>query len=365
MQAYDTQTTAVPPPPFPSPAVRVARSRPQQFALFFACFAWYYCALSLAASAANGIAVRFDLNDAQPLLEAVFLLFLVVVGFAFLRSLERRRMPLRLTLGLPQRSTSRAEWALGAAIGWGLAVAAVLPLVLTRALNTRLWNTPRAFEATGLSLAILAILTLVEVLVFTGYPFQRFIEALGPTRATIWMMVLIAIGKVLFGSPPPSVSWTPVIFSVFGILLLMLAWHRTHGLWLAWGLNFAWNASIAILFGLPIGGSIAFSSVVESRPLASPWLGGLIGPEASILTPLFLLIAIPILIRATSDYAWSYTHPPIIPGGYDVTIPPPAAHVAMEQAALERADSQPLNPGSLVQILPATPSSSTTGSPTE
>jgi hypothetical protein len=56
----------------------------------------------------------------------------------------------------------------------------------------------------------------------------------------------------------------------------------------------------------------------------------------------------------TSDWAWSYTHPPIIPAGYDVTVAPPAAHVAMEQAA---ANAGPVNPGSLVQILPATPQS--------
>ena len=40
------------------------------------------------------------------------------------------------------------------------------------------------------------------------------------------------------------------------------------------------------------------------------------------------------LYRVTTDYAWDYTHPPIIPGGYDVTIPPPAAHLAMEDRRL-------------------------------
>jgi hypothetical protein len=59
-----------------------------------------------------------------------------------------------------------------------------------------------------------------------------------------------------------------------------------------------------------------------------------------------------VLVRVTDDYAWSYTHPPIIPAGYDVTIAPPAAHVAMEQAA---GAEQPINPASLVQILPAAP----------
>jgi hypothetical protein len=136
-------------------------------------------------------------------------------------------------------------------------------------------------------------------------------------------------------------------------LLLSLCWLRTHGLWLLWGLSFAWAASIAALFGLPLGGDNSFSSIVDARPYGHAWLtGGEYGPAAALLSILFLLAAIPILIRATSDYAWSYTHPPLVPGGYDVTIAPPAAHVAMEQAD---GSAQPVNPATLVQILPATP----------
>jgi hypothetical protein len=74
---------------------------------------------------------------------------------------------------------------------------------------------------------------------------------------------------------------------------------------------------------------------------------------------LLLLAAIPILVRATSDYAWEYTHPPLIPGGYDVSIAPPAAHVAMEQAG------ESAQPASLVQILPSTPQSPGAGTPSE
>jgi hypothetical protein len=105
-----------------------------------------------------------------------------------------------------------------------------------------------------------------------------------------------------------------------------------------------------VLFGLPLGGESSFSSVVDTRAAGRLWVtGGDYGPMAALFSVVVLIAAIPVLIRATGDYAWNYTHPPIIPAGYDVTIPPPAAHVAMEQAA------QPVNPASLVQILPATP----------
>jgi hypothetical protein len=113
-----------------------------------------------------------------------------------------------------------------------------------------------------------------------------------------------------------------------------------------------WAASTGALFGLPLGGDTSFSSVFDTRTIGPRWLtGGGYGPEGALFSIVLLLAAIPVLVRVTSDYAWSYTHPPIIPAGYDVTIPPPAAHVAMEQAG----ESQPVNPASLVQILPAAP----------
>jgi len=108
-----------------------------------------------------------------------------------------------------------------------------------------------------------------------------------------------------------------------------------------------------VLFGLPLGGDTSLASVVDTRTGGPLWLtGGSYGPGAAAFSILLLLAAIPVLVRVTGDYAWNYTHPPIIPAGYDVTVPPPAAHVAMEQSA---AAGQPVNPGSLVQILPVTP----------
>jgi hypothetical protein len=69
-----------------------------------------------------------------------------------------------------------------------------------------------------------------------------------------------------------------------------------------------------------------------------------------------LAIGLIVLVRVTRDYAWNYTHPPIVPGGYPMEAKPPAEHVAMEQAAQSR-------PPALVQILPATPQGPTAGNP--
>jgi len=350
----DVYTTAVPPPPTPAP-IRVTRPRHLQFAAFLAAIAWYFCARALAASAIRGLAFRFDLfSDTQPLLEALALLFLLVLGLALLRAMERRRAPLRLCLGLPGRPTSLEEWGTGAAIGWGLAIAAVLPMVVGRSLNVHLWSTPHSFVLLGLSLLTLAAVTLAEAIGIYGYAFPRLVDATGPVRATLLMAVLAAF----YTSLDPAASSAAIAISVLASVLLSLCWLRTHALWLLWGLHFAWAASTGALFGLPLSGDASFSSVVDTRAIGPLWLtGGVYGPAAALFSIVILLAAIPILVRATSDYAWAYTHPPIIPAGYDVTIPPPAAHIAMEQAA----EAKPINPASLVQILPVTSSAPTAG----
>jgi len=350
MQASEISTTSVSPPPRPlPPPLAGPRQRPRslQFGLFLAALAWYNCARLLAASAASGLALRFDLGDEQPLMKALCMLFLVVCGVALLRVVEHRRAPLGLVLGLPQRATVRSEWALGAAIGWGLAVATILPMALGRALDVQFWTDPRAFLLLGLSLSALAVGTLAHALAVFGYGFQRLIEATGPVRATLVLIALVAVHAGLTPTPDGTPDGTRILVAMLACLLLCLCWFRTHGLWLLWGLHFAWAASTAVLFGLPIGGVAAYASVVDTRTIGPAWLtGGAFGPAAAAISILLLLGAVPILVRVTGDHAWNYTHPPIIPAGYDVTIAPPAAHVAMEQAA------QPVNPASLVQILP-------------
>ena len=334
----------------PSPAGPRTRPRSLQAALFLACIAWFNCARALAASAADDIDLHFDLGDVRPLIESVLLLLLVVFGLSVLRSIERRRAPLRLTLGLPRRASWRTEWATGAAIGWGLAIASVLPMALAGTLSVQLWTAPRAFLLLGLSLLTLAVGTLAQALAIYGYGFQRLIEATGPVRAALILISLVAIDAAVTQTPYATPDGSRILVTMLASLLLCLCWFRTHGLWLLWGLHFAWTASTTGLFGLPVFGDTSFTSVVDTRAVGPAWLtGGNYGPAAAALSVLLLLAAIPVLIRVTDDYAWNYTHPPIIPGGYDVTIAPPAAHVAMEEAA------QAAKPASLVQILPAMP----------
>jgi membrane protease YdiL (CAAX protease family) len=319
--------------------------RTLQLAVFATCAAWFVSAEILAGRAARGLANHFDFDSGRQLLSSIFLLFLLTLGFSLLNTISHRYSSLRSILGLPKRPSAREEWVIGAAIGWGIVVLAVLPMALTGTLYVHLSTAPRSFWLLLLNLATLAVAALTEEVAFRGYPFRSLIDAVGPTGATIMMALLFGAVHMLNN----DATWTSVFITMLAGVLLSIGWLRTHGLWLPWGLHFAWNTSMGIVFGLPVSGITDFSSVVRTRAIGPLWLtGGYYGPEASVFTVVAIIVGIVVLVRVTRDYAWHYAYTPIVAGGYPMDAQPPAAHTAMEQQA---------RPAALVQILPTTPQS--------
>lgn len=332
MQASDLRST----PRFP---------KTLQLALFGTSVIWVISSQAIAGRAARGLSVRFNFESEQFLLASVIFLFLLVVGFSVLQAISTQPGSLRAVMGLPKRPTAREEWGVGAAIGWGTVLLAVLPLALAGTLHVHFLSGANAFWMVVVNLATLLAAALAEEIAFRGYPFRRLIDAIGPVGATIALSILFGLVHAL----NQDATWISVLITMLAGVLFSVAWLRTHGLWLPWGLHFAWNASMGILFGLPVSGLNSFSTVVMTRAVGRHWLtGGSYGPEAALFTAPAILISIVVLVLLTRGYAWDYTHPPIIPAGYAVDVAPPAAHTAMEQESQAR-------PPSLVQILPTTP----------
>jgi len=316
-----------------------------QFTLFVAAMAWAAAANIVSGRAAEGMAARFQLGLIVSLLENAFLLFLAVVGFRTLDWIATRGRFAADALPLPRRSGWQREWAVGAAVGWGLALAAVAPLLLSGNLHGRLvWNSNTAVSLI-VALGGVLVSTLALEAIFHGYAFRRLIDAIGPSWAAVLVSVLGA-SLAVSANPPRNALVATVDCTLFGLLLAM-AWLRTHALWLGWGLRFAYRAAMAIVLGLPVAGRGEFGSPTDMYVSGPRWLtGGAFGLDAALLTGVVMLGGMVVLYRATRDYAWQHTHPPIVAGGYEVTVAPPAAHVAMEKAAA---------PPPLVQILPTTP----------
>jgi len=326
-------------------AIRVPRG--MQFVLFATAMAWAAAANTIASRAALGIATRFQVGLIESLLDSLFLLFLAVVGFRALDSIATRGRYAAEALPLPARAGWPREWGVGAAIGWGLCLAAALPVLVTGNLHARLSWHAGSTEAVAIALATLLVATLAQEVIFRGYAFRRLIAAIGPSWAAVLGSVLFAALTVQ-ANPPHNFPVALVDCTFFGLLLAM-AWFRTHALWLGWGLHFAYRAVAAVALGLPIAGHGEYGSPTDMYATGPRWLsGGAFGLDAAVLTALVILAGMILLYRATRDYAWEYTHPPIVPAGYEVTVAPPAAHIAMEKSAA---------PPPLVQILPSTPQS--------
>lgn len=345
--AFSTVSTGVPPPPT-GRVVRKLSGLSAQWGWALIAWLWFAIADALSGRAASGLTNRFNAEDARPLLAALFLIFLLVVGYSVFEALESRDgFSLRRAASLPRRPTAGREWALGVAIGWGATLFCVLPMAFGRSFHVRLWTEPRAFFLFAVHAATLIVAALALEIGLRGYPFQRLAGAVGAGWATT--LLSLALGAAQWVTPEGTAISTGV--TILFAVLLSLAWLRTHGLWVGWGLRAAWSLSIALLFGLPLRGDISFASLVQTRAIRPTWLtGNAFGPEGAALAIVALLIALVVLIRCTDDYAWEYTRPTIVAAGYAVDPPPPAAHVAMAQEAQE-AEARP---GSLVQILPST-----------
>jgi len=305
---------------------------------------WLLAAHAVAFRGAEGIAVRFGWSAVgQDLLVNLFLLFLLLVGFTVLNWIGTRQGSVRLANALPRRATSGEEWSRGAVIGWAAAVVALVPMVIAGALHPQFFWAGPAWAGLVLSVISLLLGALASEVAFRGFLFRRLIDATGPGTATILLSLIYA----MVGSLGPNGSSLSFMVTIIAGVLFSVAYLRTHALWLGWGMHFAWAAATAAVFGLPVAGVASYSSVVQTATDGPVWLtGGIYGPEGALFTMIVFFVALAFVYRATRNYAWDYTHPPIVPGGYPMDVPPPPAHIAMEEAAVASAPT-------LVQIASA------------
>ncbi len=285
--------------------------------------AYYYLAYAVAMHSAAGLSPA----DWVDVVGRLMLLFLLLLGYGLfgylfhvtpghIKAGQSQGRPL-YALGFKQRPGWQREFGVGLATGWGTLVVAILPVVLGGGLIATLWGAPRQWFLLFMDIVVLLAMALGEELMFRGYVLQRFIDAFGPTGATL-AVALLAAG-LQFGDPfaPRASVWVAFFFS----WLLSVGYLRTRALWLPWGLRFGWYAATSLLFGLPIGGVSRYTPVVQSSMRGGEWFtGGDWGPDAAGFTVLVLIVAIFVLLRLTRDYAYRYATPEIVAAGIPVDI---------------------------------------------
>ena len=102
---------------------------------------------------------------------------------------------------------------------------------------------------------------------------------------------------------------------MFGVLFCLFL-RRTGNLWIAVGFHAAWDWG-QTFYGVPDSGIVPYHSVLSSAFSGPLWLtGGTVGPEASVLTPIALLVAALVFSR----YHRENRHPILKPRSSPVTV---------------------------------------------
>lgn len=292
---------------------------------------------------ARHAALRLANDQWSPLVEQAILAFLLIVGFAgFGFTLNRRQHPIA-DQGLPARPGWRREFALGLSIGWGMAVVCAVAMALFGGIvisfSFSLLNWGWFFA----DAAWFALAALVVEVAFRGYAFQRFAHATSSAGAVFGFSLLYGFLE----SMRPGATHIGAAVAFVLAVLLSTAYLRTRALWVGCGLNFGWQASRALLFGLTVRGNSSNSPIVQGDPTGPFWLtGGGYGLDASWFALIVILLALPVLYRATRDLDFRYNAPELTPAGIPIDLD--AAARRQHETAMGSAEPPP---PALVQIV--------------
>jgi len=322
---------------------------------FIAAVLYFFVVRSFARNAAIGI----HRDIWAPLVEQLLVVVLLIIGYSAFGSLFDRQVGSIAAQGLPLRSGWTREVATGMAVGWGAVVVCVLAMVLIGGIAVVITAQSSAWPWLLADAVYFALLALGEEVAFRGYGFQRFAQVVGTSGAAFGFALFYAIVCALL----PGSTNASVAVSVIFTFLLTTAYLRTRALWVSWGINFAWKASQALIFGLTVRGVSSHSPVIEGNPMGPFWLtGGGFGIDASWFACLVLFLAFPVVYRVTRDLDFRYNAPVIVPGGIPVDLD--AAARRQHETAMGPAAEPVAATPSLVQILPvSTPSMSPTPPP--
>jgi hypothetical protein len=315
-------------------------NRMSAYLRFLAGVLYFFAARMMASRAAQGIATE----QWTALVEQLLLVFLLLVGYSSMGFWLDKQMHPITEQGLPRRRGWPREVGLGVAVGWGMALVPVVLIAVFGGIATSFtWHVANIgwFVA---YLVFFALWALAEEVAFRGYAFQQFENAVGGLGASLGFAAFYAMVQAAV----PGASRASICVGVVFSLLLSAAYLRTRALWVSWGINFAWKASRALVFGLAVAGVNSRSPIVQGDPIGSIWVtGGSFGLDASWLAFVVLLAAVPVLFRVTDDLNFLHNAPVFEPGGVPVDID--AIARAQHEAAMGPAE--PAAP-TLVQIQP-------------
>jgi uncharacterized protein len=178
------------------------------------------------------------------------------------------------------------------------------------------------FRVTGLALhgtAILSSMLAWGIAFLLAALFEEFLNR-GYAQYTLasgigfWPAAFVMSGMFAFGhSFNPSETGVGVVATGLFGLLHCLFLRRSGTLWIAVGFHLGWDWG-QTFYGVPDSGMVPYHNVFNSTLSGPRWLtGGIVGPEASILCPIALLVVGLIFTRYYRENRYPILEPRSLP----------------------------------------------------
>lgn len=217
---------------------------------------------------------------------AIIFLIMCIVTWIMGR-IEHRRFS---EYGLPLRQVMRKEFWIGSLCGFVAISGTLLTMYLLlgfRITGLALHGATIFSSLVGWGIAFLLV-GLFEEFAFRGYIQYTLAAGIGFWPAAVVMSSLFGLGHLLADPNENVVGSTAVV--LFGLLLCLFL-RRTGNLWCAVGFHAAYDWGQTFFYGVPDSGIVPYHNLFNSVFSGPRWLtGGSVGPEASVLTPIALLV---------------------------------------------------------------------------
>ncbi len=237
------------------------------------------------------LAVLANLSRVVPPQSLLFLFYIaaLLVTILMLRVIDKRRFA---SVGFPLHGKVWKEILLGFLIGAVMIVVVAVAELSVGALRLSVRPGVGALlllRNFGLSFIFFAYFAMGEELIFRGYPFQAFVEGMGPVASTILMSLIF--GALHLGNP--DASFFSTANTMLAGIFLSVAYLKTRTLYFPFGLHFAWNFVQSFFLSLPVSGLLTNRTIFIPTDYGPDWLtGGRYGPEAGVCTTAVMSLAI-------------------------------------------------------------------------
>ena len=237
--------------------------------------------------------------------DAILFLILCLVTW-IMAKIEHRRFS---EFGLPARQAMGKDFWVGSLCGFAAISGTLLAMFLLhgfRVIGLALHGTSILSSLVGWGIAFLLV-GLLEEFAFRGYVQYTLASGMGFWPAAFLMSGLFGLAHFIANPNENVVGSVAVV--MFGLLLCLFL-RRTGNLWCAVGFHFAYDWGQTFLYGVPDSGIVPYHNLFNSVLSGPRWLtGGTVGPEASVLTPVVLLVVALVFSRYYRENRYQITRP--------------------------------------------------------